>query len=142
MGRESPVTREARERIKEQIRERGIAEVDVVVSFIERYYSFDESAARQREIRAYARRLLGSIKDEQGERSMFAVKGSPGIYIDFDNCKDICAVQHAVEQLKDKRDGLSSRINKGASRIRELEGQATFFYERVAGEANTTSILH
>ena len=125
MAREGPITREAREKIKEQIREKGIAEIDGVVAFIKPFYSFDPDAAKEREMKSYARRLLASVRNDRGERVLYAIKGEPGTYARLD-CNVLRYVQKIVEQLTDKRDGLDIQIKRGNQIIREIKGQVTF----------------
>ena len=125
MARQSALSREAREYIKEKIKEDGIVTVEGVASIVNQQYQFDPQRSREREVMAYARRLLASQKDYAGDRTLIAVKGDPGVYINLDNCTDKYRLRKAVEQLTDKKNGLERHIIKGHRRIAELEGQMT-----------------
>ncbi|MBR2132241.1 MAG: hypothetical protein IJ955_06850 [Oscillospiraceae bacterium] len=119
------LSHEAREYIIEKIKEDGIVTVEGVANVVDKYYQFDPKRSREREVAAYARRLLASLKDCNGNRTLIAVKGDPGIYIDLDKCSDRYKLRKAVEQLTDKRNGLERDIIKGRRRIAEIEGQLT-----------------
>ncbi len=123
---EKAISRQARKYIKDQIRALGFTTVDDVAQLVAPHYSFDPIKAREREIKAHARRMLASVRDEDGKRAVLAVKNSPGRYINIDNCKDAVDVQRVLEQLMDKRDGLNISIRKGMRRYGELAGQRKF----------------
>ena len=126
MGRNSVISREARQYIVQQVQENGIVPVADVANIVRRYYQFDPQKSFNHDVEQYSRRILANQKDNNGNRTLIAVKGEPGVYIDLDHCKDLLRLRKAVEQLTDRVTGLEKNITKGRKRIEEIEGQLTF----------------
>ena len=125
MGRNSVISREARQYIVQQVQENGIVTVADVANIVRRYYQFDPQKSFNHDVEQYSRRILANQKDNNGNRTLIAVKGEPGVYIDLDHCKDLLRLRKAVEQLTDRVTGLEKNITKGRKRIEEIEGQLT-----------------
>lgn len=126
MGRNSAVSREARQYIVQQVQEKGVVTVGGVAEIVRQYYQFDPQRSFKQDVERYSRRLLAAQKDSNGDRTLIAVKGEPGVYIDLDRCKDPRRLRKAVEQLTNRVNGLERNIAKGRRRIEEVEGQLTF----------------
>lgn len=126
MERNSAVSREARQYIIQQVQKDGIVTVSGVAEIVSKYYRFDPQKSFRRDVEQYSRRLLAAQRDGNGDRSLIAVKGEPGVYIDLDKCRDTLRLKKAVEQLTDRMVGLERNIAKGRRRIAEVEGQVTF----------------
>ena len=126
MKRNSAVSRETRQYIVQQVQKDGIVTVSGVAEIVSKYYRFDPQKSFRRDVEQYSRRLLAAQRDGNGERSLIAVKGEPGVYIDLDKCRDTLRLKKAVEQLTDRIVGLERNIAKGRRRIAEVEGQVTF----------------
>ena len=126
MGRNSVISREARQYIVQQVQENGIVTVADVANIVRRYYQFDPQKSFNHDVEQYSRRILANQKDNNGNRTLIAVKGEPGVYIDLDHCKDLLRLRKAVEQLTDRVTGLEKNITKVRKRIEEIEGQLTF----------------
>lgn len=126
MERNSAVSREARQYIIQQVQKNGIVTVSGVAEIVSKYYRFDPQKSFRRDVEQYSRRLLAAQRDGNGDRSLIAVKGEPGVYIDLDKCRDTLRLKKAVEQLTDRMVGLERNIAKGRRRIAEVEGQITF----------------
>ena len=126
MGRNSVISREARQYIVQQVQENGIVTDADVANIVRRYYQFDPQKSFNHDVEQYSRRILANQKDNNGNRTLIAVKGEPGVYIDLDHCKDLLRLRKAVEQLTDRVTGLEKNITKGRKRIEEIEGQLTF----------------
>lgn len=127
MASQSAVSKEAKEFIVEQIKEIGLVTVEEVAGKILPHYCFDPIKSKQREINNYARRLLASIRDSSGVRTVLAVKGSPGLYVDIDTCKDIPMLRNVDEQISDKLEGLKKDRKRLRRNIQQLEGQQSLF---------------
>lgn len=123
MPRQSAISHEARDYIIDEIERRGIVEIEDIVKLAYDHYQFDPMRAKEREIKAWARRLFASIKSSDGTRSVLSVKGSPGVFVNLDTCKDFKAVDNVVNQLKEKRDGLNRTLKKAERRRTEIVGQ-------------------
>lgn len=126
MKRNSAVSRETRQYIVQQVQKDGIVTVSGVAEIVSKYYRFDPQKSFRRDVEQYSRRLLAAQRDGNGDRSLIAVKGEPGVYIDLDKCRDTLRLKKAVEQLTDRIVGLERNIAKGRRRIAEVEGQVTF----------------
>lgn len=113
MGRNSVISREARQYIVQQVQENGIVTVADVANIVRRYYQFDPQKSFNHDVEQYSRRILANQKDNNGNRTLIAVKGEPGVYIDLDHCKDLLRLRKAVEQLTDRVTGLEKNITKG-----------------------------
>lgn len=126
MARNIAVSLEARQYILQQIRKEGIVTVSGVAEIVGKYYQFDPRKSFKQDVERYSRRLLASQRDSNGDRTLIAVKGEPGVYVDLDRCRDTVRLKKAVEQLTDRVAGLERNISKGRRRIAEVEGQITF----------------
>ena len=122
MGKQN-INKEVRERIRDEIRERGLITVEEVSSMIEPLYAFDPEASREREIRACSRRILASIRNGAKEREVLAVKKHPGVFANLDTCRDLPTIRSIEEQLNIKYAGLWKTLNRARRRKAELEGQ-------------------
>lgn len=126
MGRNNAISRAARQYIMQQVQEKGVVTVGGVSEIVRQYYQFDPQRSFKQDVERYSRRILAAQKDGNGDRTLIAVKGEHGVYIDLDHCKDSKRLRKAVEQLTDRVNGLERNIEKGRRRIAEVEGQLTF----------------
>jgi len=127
MGRQIAISSEAREYITDEIERRGLVEVGDIAVLVEKHYQFDPLKAREREIKAWARRLLGSLKAQDGTREVLAVKGSPGLFAHLGTCHDSKIVDAIIKQLTEKRNGLDVTLKMAERRKAEIEGQQSLF---------------
>ncbi len=127
MAKQSVVSKEAKEYIIEQIRENGLITVEEVAGIVEKHYCFDPIRSKQRELDNYSRRLLATIRDSAGTRTVLAVKGSPGLYVNIESCSDIPTLKRVDSQLADRFEGLKLPRRIIKRRIQHLAGQQSLF---------------
>lgn len=125
MARHKNLTPEARQYILEQMLEVGEITTEEVMQMIEPHFLFDPQTAREQQIRKLAHRLMGSIKDKNGQRNCFALQDEK-TYINVDKTSDIEALAKVEKALKLKLVGLGSSYKKVRRRRVEVEGQISF----------------
>ncbi len=139
MARQSAVSKDAREYIKEQIKERGLVTVEEVTDLVFSKYCFDAKQARIREVNNYSRRLLASIKDQNGVRTVLAVKGSPGLFADITTCRSIPVLDQIDRQLTEKIEGTIKPRNMVRKRKSELLGQYSLFESATVNDTQSVN---
>lgn len=127
MARQSAISREAREYIIDEIERRGLIELDEVVTLVTNHYQFDPLKAKDREIKSWARRLLGSLKAQDGSRQVLAVKGQPGLFANIATCEDGRILKAIDEQVSEKWLGLGRTLRNVKRRRREVDGQQSLY---------------
>ena len=132
MGKRTLLSREARRFIMEQVKEDGLVTVSAVAALVSPMYEFDPKAAREREIADYSRRLMRTVRDTNGARSLLAVRGEPGLFVDLDSCTNVDIAQRIDHQLAEKLHGLTVTRTKALNKACELAGQIAF--DTVKGE--------
>ena len=65
MGRNSVISREARQYIVQQVQENGIVTVADVANIVRRYYQFDPQKSFNHDVEQYSRRILANQKRQQ-----------------------------------------------------------------------------
>ena len=114
--------RRAKEVILYQMRERGEMTTAEIMDLIRPHYLFDAQEAREQGIRRQANRLVKSLRDENGVRTCFALKGDD-VYVNIERCSDRIRVGRVEDQLQAQIEGLRASRNKARRRRQELEGQ-------------------
>lgn len=114
--------RRAKEVILNQMRERGEMTTAEIMDLIRPHYFFDAQEAREQGIRRQANRLVKSLRDENGIRTCFALKGDD-VYVNIERCSDRIRVGRVEDQLQAQIEGLRASRNKARRRRQELEGQ-------------------
>lgn len=114
--------RRAKEVILSQMRERGEMTTAEIMDLIRPHYFFDAQEAREQGIRRQANRLVKSLRDENGIRTCFALKGDD-VYVNIERCSDRIRVGRVEDQLQAQIEGLRASRNKARRRRQELEGQ-------------------
>lgn len=114
--------RRAKEVILNQMRERGEMTTAEIMDLIRPHYFFDAQEAREQGIRRQANRLVKSLRDENGVRTYFALKGDD-VYVNIERCSDRIRVGRVEDQLQAQIEGLRASRNKARRRRQELEGQ-------------------
>lgn len=114
--------RRAKEVILNQMRERGEMTTAEIMDLIRPHYFFDAQEAREQGIRRQANRLVKSLRDENGVRTCFALKGDD-VYVNIERCSDRIRVGRVEDQLQAQIEGLRASRNKARRRRQELEGQ-------------------
>jgi hypothetical protein len=102
---------------------------EAVMDVVRPHYMFDPRAAREREIRRKANRLMAKFRDDQGVRTCFSYTDNTGQskYVNIEKTKDIEAVIAVNEQINNKFYGLSNAKRKVNARLLELAGQMKLF---------------
>lgn len=127
MVKHNAISREARKHILDKVFERGETTIDEVVEEIDPLYEFDAQRAREREVANYARRILASAKSSDGVRTVLAVEGEPGQYVNIETCRDPVRMKKVTAQLDRKWKGIGRTRTKARRTLAQLEGQLSLF---------------
>lgn len=119
------LTRDQRKRIIQVLEERPKMTKSELVEFVRPHYTPDYQRLVDQDLGRIANRLAASIKDENGDRRIFA--GSYDEMVNIDTCKSFADVNKVVSNLIKARDSRERSIAK-ATRIKaELAGQQALF---------------
>lgn len=89
----------------------GIVTVEAVVAFMEDKFVFDESTSRQKAMEQFARSVIASLKDDDGDR-MYLAPGRDGNFVDISRCYSKPSLNGAYASLSQKYQGLSRSRRK------------------------------
>ena len=115
MGRKVSLTKEAREAIKDQMRDHGELKRDEAYKIVEPHVMFYPGDAKRREIYRAIQCIMKSIRTEDGQRSCFNYKtDTDSVYVDIATTKSVQSLDAVDEQLRRQHEGLDvsrKRIN-------------------------------
>ena len=128
MPRYTKLTKEARNLIKDTIREKSIFDKDQVKNLIQPHQIFNPAVAKEKELGELASRIIASVKDEQGVRDIYSLgdKNRPGVFVNVVVTDDIEALDQANNQIAVKYEGLNRSRKKIAAERQRLLGQISF----------------
>ena len=121
--------RKIKEAIEAEIRERRAVAVEDIVEIIKMYDTRpDPVQLIEQHYRRRARNFLAGIRDENGDRDMFAVKNKAGerFYVNLANEDDPTNLKLVADQLNAKYEGLNRSKKKVQNRQREIANQMQF----------------
>lgn len=117
-----PISEDALDTIKHNIRVKGVMDVKVVEEMIRPHYIPDHWLLVERDIHTRATRILRNLKNLDGTRICFAVK-SEGTYVNVEKCEDLEKLQEVDDMLAKQMAGIQKSRNKTLRRKKEVEGQ-------------------
>lgn len=107
MGRNIILTKEAHERIKEQMRDCGELTRDEAYKIVEPHFVFSPGDAKRRDIYRAIQRIMASIRAEDGKRSCFNYKtDKDSVYVNIETTKSVPSLDAVDEQLERQHLGL------------------------------------
>ena len=123
----------AKEYILQQMHDNGEMTKEEIKDLIRPHFSFDYQEAREQAIGRYANRLVSSLRDDQGVRTCFTLRGED-LVDNVDKYKNLRNVRAVKEQLRKQIAGTYASYKKAAGREAELAGQMSLF-ETTAGRS-------
>ena len=86
--------------------------LDTVVELIKEMHVYDPVAAEEQWYKNKARKVIASIKDNDGLRRFFSARPVSREFVNIETCTDISKLNAVGYQLTKKKDGLSRGIKK------------------------------
>jgi ABC-type phosphate transport system auxiliary subunit len=126
MVKQRSLDKETRKELKEYINARGVISVDELKEEVKPHLIYKSDDLVDKLARKVARGLIAAARDDQGIRTCFSTL-QDGLFINIDRSIDLSALRKVNKQLKDKRNGLNASIRKSSLRIKQMEGQISFF---------------
>ncbi len=126
MARTRVLSKEAREYIVSELREKGEMTKSEIVEFIRPHCSFDPLALQEQALNREANYIIRSIRDEQGVRTVFILRSEDAV-VDVESCRTYSKVAAVEQQLAKKLDGITASHRKAQRRMAELTGQLSLF---------------
>ena len=115
--------------IELEIRERKSVTVDDIANIIKRYdVRPDPVQLIEQYYRRKARSFISNIRDENGQRDLFAIKTEDGerLYVNIPNEDNLTHLEAVQAQLNAKYKGLNRSKLKVQNRQREVSNQMVF----------------
>jgi hypothetical protein len=107
MGRSISLSKEAREAIKDHIRDHGELTRDKAYEIIEPQFTFYPDESKRREIYRAIQRIITSIRTNEGKRSCFNYKTDKNsIYVNIETTKSVQSLDAVDDQLRRQHEGL------------------------------------
>lgn len=122
MGVSKMISKEARQLVKEQVREHGDMTKSEIVELLRPHCTFDPVSLQEQALNRMVGSLVRSIRDETGVRTAFILKGKDTI-VDVDNCESLSKVSEVDDMLDMNIKGLQASKRKTERRKKELAGQ-------------------
>lgn len=97
--------------------------LDTVVELIKEMHVYDPIVAEEQWYKNTARKLIASIKDDDGLRTFFSARPVSREFVNIETCTDISKLDAVKYQLTKKRDGLDRHIEKNDRHRAQLTGQ-------------------
>jgi len=126
MGASKLITKEARERVIEQIHENGDMTKSEIAELLRPHCTFDPVRLQDQAVNRLVGSIVKSIRDESGVRTAFILRGKDAI-IDVETCTSYQKVAFVDEQLDLNIKGLQASKRKTERRRKELAGQLSVF---------------
>ena len=119
--------------IELEIRERKAVTVDDIANIIKMYdVRPDPVQLIEQYYRRKARSFISNIRDENGQRDLFAIKTEDGerLYVNIPNEDNLIHLEAVQAQLNAKYQGLNRSKLKVQNRQREVSNQMVFDFEK------------
>ena len=129
MGVSKTISKEAREYVISEIHDNGRISKSEIKELMEPFLSFDIEALKEKERNRVIASIVRTIRDDDGVRSAFIVKGQDEI-IDVDTCASLPKVTAVDKMLELNIKGLQSSHHKTTRRKQELSGQMSLLDKR------------
>ncbi len=127
MGRKSKyLERRAREYILEQIHDSGEMTREEIKDLIRPHFNFDYQTAKEQAIGRCANRLVSSLRDEQGIRTSFTLRGE-NLVVNVEKSKNLRNIRAVKKQLQKQIAGTFASFKKTEKRESELLGQTSLY---------------
>lgn len=127
MGRKSKyLDQRAREYILEQMHDNGEMTQDEIKDLVRPHFNFDYLSAKEQAIGRYANRLVSSLRDEQGVRTSFTLRGE-NLVVNVEKSKNLRHVRAVKNQLQKQIAGTYASFKKTEKREAELLGQTSLY---------------
>ena len=111
------LTRQAREYIVEQMREKGAMSTDEAIEIVKPHLMLDPQALIRAETRRVVQQIMSSIKGETGKRACFNLKAEgDSQYINIETTSSVKALDGVEKQLDGQFYGLSESKKRIAKR--------------------------
>jgi len=126
MGRSISLTKEARETIKDQMRDHGELTRDEAYEIVEPHFMFSPGDAKRREIYRAIQRIMTSIRSEDGKRSCFNYKtDTDSVYVNIETTNNMQSLDAIDDQLRRQHQGLGVSMRRVSRRRAVLQGQTS-----------------
>ena len=120
----------AREVILAKMEDLGEMTTEAVMELVRPHYIFDSLAAKERELRRKAHRLMAQFRDDKGVRTCYScMDNGQSKYVNVDKTSNVAALNSVNIQLRNKYIGLRRARKKVNRRLLELAGQMELFGE-------------
>lgn len=127
MGRKSKyLEQRAKDYILEQMHDNGEMTRDEIKDLIRPHFSFDYQTAKEQAIGRCANRLVSSLRDEQGVRTSFTLRGE-NLVVNIEKSKNLRNVRAVKKQLQKQIAGTYASFKKTEKRESELLGQTSLY---------------
>lgn len=126
MGRSKCLDKRAREYILEQMHDNGEMTQDEIKDLIRPHFNFDYQSAKEQAIGRYANRLVSTLRDEQGVRTSFTLRGE-NLVVNVEKSKSLRNVRAVKRQLQKQIAGTYASFKKTEKREAELLGQTSLY---------------
>ena len=124
MGRNLSLSKEARERIKDQMRDYGELTRDEAYEIVEPHFMFCPDDAKRREIYRSIQSIKQSIRTEDGKRSCFNYKdAADSVYVNIETTESLRSLNAVEEQLRRQHEGLGVSRKRVSRRRAVLHDQ-------------------
>lgn len=97
--------------------------LDIVVELIREMQVYDPVVAEEQWYKNKARKVIASIKGNDGLRKFFSTRPASKEFVNIETCGDISKLNAVGYQLTKKKDGLNRDIKKNDRRKEQLTGQ-------------------
>lgn len=127
MGRKGKyLDKQAREFVEAQMLDSGEMSKEEVKDLVRPHFMFDYQTAKEQAINRYVNGLISSLRDEQGVRTNFILRGKDSV-VNLEKSNNLRNVRAVEEQLRKQIVGTMASYKKAKKRAAELEGQASIF---------------
>ena len=129
--RQNKLSKEAREKIIQIMRNRGEMTTEEAVELVTPHYIFEPQSAKASEVRRCVQQIMRGIKNERGQRACFNLKAAgESKYINIETTDSINSLNRVEAQLDQQYHGLNESKRRVSMRREIIIGKTRRRYGR------------
>ena len=123
--RQRKLTKEAREKITQIMRNRGEMTTEEAIDLITPHYIFEPQSAKESEVRRCVHQIMRGIKNERGQRACFNLKADgESKYVNIETTVSVDSLDKVEAQLDQQYYGLNESKKRVSRRRDVIIGQS------------------